>query len=303
VTTAETPSQKTIGERLREGGRPLFSFEFFPPRDDAGAEQLWRAIKLLQPLSPDFVSVTYGANGSSRDRTVAVTRRLAAKTSLTTMGHLTCASQPVSEIEGVLEAYEDAGVRHILAVRGDMPGGPTAPWLPHPAGLPNATALVSLVKATGPFCVGVAAFPDIHPSRHDSDLDARILLDKQAAGAEFAITQLFFRPESYFSLIERIRAIGCTLPVIPGIMPITQIGQIERFADLSGAPIPDEVEKRLRAVADDPPGVREVGAEIATELSQALLDGGAPGLHFFTQNRSVATMAIWAGLRVRPVAH
>ncbi|MDR0991006.1 MAG: methylenetetrahydrofolate reductase [Propionibacteriaceae bacterium] len=293
----ERPPTATIAELLAQSDQPLFSFEFFPPKDDAGSEQLWRTINLLQPLRPDFVSVTYGANGSTRQRTLDLTRRLAQETSLRTVGHLTCASQPVSEIDQTISGYATAGLRHILAVRGDMPGGPTVPWQPHPNGLTNATELVRRVKAAGDFCVGVAAFCDPHPQTLDPVLDAHILLDKQAAGAEFAITQLFFEADHYFALIDRLRAIGCTLPVIPGLMPITQIGQTTRFAELSGAPIPSTVLAALEHVADDPAGVREVGTEITAELAQQLLDGGAPGLHFFTQNRSVATRAIWAGLR------
>jgi methylenetetrahydrofolate reductase (NADPH) len=287
----------TIADLLAAGTSPLFSFEFFPPKDDAGAEQLWRALRLLAPLAPDFVSVTYGANGSTRQRTLDITARLARDTDLRTMGHLTCASQSIDEVRSTIDHYAEAGLRHILAVRGDMPGGPTVPWQPHPAGLPNTTALVRLIREQGNFCVGVAAFCDPHPQRHDPALDARILCDKAAAGASFAITQLFFEANSYFALVDRVRALGCDLPIIPGIMPITQIDQTTRFAALSGAPIPRSVLDQLEAVADDPAGVREVGTQIAADLSQALLDGGAPGLHFFTQNRSVATRAIWAGLR------
>jgi methylenetetrahydrofolate reductase (NADPH) len=274
------------------------SFEFFPPQDESGVEQLELAVKLLQPLAPDFVSVTYGASGSTRQRTLDVTARLVRETTIPVMGHLTCASQPRAELERVVARYAADGIGHILAIRGDMPGGPTAPWEPHPEGLANATELVRLIKRAQPeIVVGVAAFCDPHPQKKDPALDARLLLDKEQAGAAFAITQLFFRAESYFALVERVRAIGVTLPIIPGIMPITQIGQVTRFAELSGAPVPEAVVRRLDRVADDPAGVREVGTEIAAELSQELLDGGAPGLHFFTQNRSVATRAIWAGLR------
>ncbi|MDR1213383.1 MAG: methylenetetrahydrofolate reductase [Propionibacteriaceae bacterium] len=286
-----------LAELLALGRRPLFSFEFFPPADDQAAEQLWRALKLLQPLEPDFVSVTYGANGSTRQRTIDLTERLARQTTLRTMGHLTCASQPVSEIEATIAHYAAAGLSHILAIRGDLPGGPATPWRPHPQGLSNATELVRLILSRGDFCVGVAAFPDPHPSQRDPDLDARLLVDKWRAGASFAITQLFFRAESYFALVERVRGLGCDIPIIPGLMPITQIGQLTRFASLSGAAIPDQVARPLLAVQDDPASVREVGTEIASQLAQDLLDGGAPGLHFFTQNRSVATRAIWAGLR------
>ena len=273
------------------------SFEFFPPKDDAGIAQLVEAITALRPLRPDFVSVTYGATGSSRERTIDATKLIAARTDALTMGHLTCVSQSTTELRGAVQAYAEAGVRHILAVRGDPPGGPTAPWQRHPEGLDNATELVQLVKESGDFCVGVGAFPDGHPEHHDVDLDARILAEKQQAGAEFAITQLFFDAEAYFRLVERVRAIGCTLPIIAGIMPVTTISQIERFAGFSGAPLPDAVVSRLHAVADDPAAVRAVGVDIAVELCDTVLAGGAPGLQFFTQNRSRATAQILSALR------
>jgi methylenetetrahydrofolate reductase (NADPH) len=259
-------------------------------------DQLKLAAHLLTPLEPDFISVTYGANGSSRERTIEATEHLVDQTDFRVMGHLTCASQSTGDLTQVLQRYAAVGVNHVLAVRGDMPGGPTAPWQAHPDGLANATELVKLIKQTGDFCVGVAAFPDPHPQTKDPDLDARILLDKQQAGAEFAITQLFFSADTYFSMVDRVRQIGCTLPIIPGIMPITRITQVERFADLSGAAIPQPIIDRLEAHGDDPAAVREIGLDIASAMSQELIDGGAPGLHFFTQNRSAATRAIYAGL-------
>ncbi|MDO5286694.1 MAG: methylenetetrahydrofolate reductase [NAD(P)H] [Actinomycetia bacterium] len=290
-------SQPTVARLIAESGRPTFSFEFFPPKSPQDAERLWRTIDRLAPLEPDFVSVTYGASGSSRERTLAITERLARESSLRVMGHLTCASQSRAELVRAVEDYRDAGVHHVLAVRGDMPGGPTEPWVPHPEGLANATELVQLVKQTGDFCVGVAAFPDPHPQTHDPDLDARLLVAKAQAGAEMAITQLFFRADSYTALVDRVRALGCDLPILAGIMPITQIGQITRFAEFSGAELPVEVTSRLERVAGDPEAVREVGVEIATELSLQVLRAGAPGLHFFTQNRSTATRQILARVR------
>ena len=285
----------TIADLLAAGTHTLRSFEFFPPKDDQGTEQLMRAVNLLEPLNPDFVSVTYGANGSSRERTEEVTRRLA-RSHLRTMGHLTCASQSVTDLTGVVDAYAASGVDHILAIRGDMPGGPSVKWEQHPQGLANATHLVELIRSRGDFCVGVAAFPDGHPAQFDFDLDARILRDKWEAGASFAITQLFFRAQAYVNLVERVRELGCSIPIIPGIMPITQIGQVTRFATMSGAPLPDETLVRLDAVKGDPVAVREVGTAIASDLAQELLDSGAPGLHFFTQNRSAATRAICANV-------
>lgn len=288
----------TVAQRLACGER-LSSFEFFPPKDEVGQAQLAKAIRELEPLHPDFVSVTYGASGSTRDRTLAVTRYINEQTSLETMGHLTCVSQSVDELRGAIRAYEDAGVRHILALRGDPPGGPTAPWVRHPEGLDNATQLVELVKETGDFCVGVAAFPDPHPERRDAGLDARVLAAKAQAGAEFAITQLFFEAEPYFALVERVRAIGCDIPIIPGIMPVTSFGQVKRFAELSGAELPSALVARLQTVAGDTVALASLGEEVATDLCESLLAGGAPGLHFFTQNRSRATTAIYARLKNR----
>lgn len=290
----------TVADLLASGDRPTMSFEFFPPKDDPGTAQLLETIAGLQDLRPDFVSVTYGATGSSRERTVDATKLISERTAAITVGHLTCVSQSVGELRGAIEAYAQADVRHVLAVRGDPTGGPTAAWQSHPEGLDNATALVRLVKESGDFCVGVGAFPDGHPEHHDVDLDARILAEKEQAGAEFAITQLFFDPDSYFRLIERIRRLGCELPIIAGIMPVTNIAQIERFAAFSGADLPTPVVARLRAVADDPSAVREVGVEIAVELCDRLLAGGAPGLQFFTQNRSKATGEILRRLRAIP---
>ncbi len=287
------PASATIASLLASG-RPLCSFEFFPPKDDSGHQTLWAAISELTDIAPDFVSVTYGASGSTRDRTVSLTAAIRSSTPFLAMGHLTCVSQSRTDLVATIEAYAAAGVQNILAVRGDPPGGPTAAWASHPEGLDTATELVALVKQTGDFCVGVAAFPDAHPEHFDFDLDVRILCDKQEAGAEFAITQLFFSAEAYFALVERAEKAGCTLPILPGIMPVTSLTQIKRFADLSGAALPSALVDRLTAVSADPAAVREVGIELATQLSLDLLDAGAPGLHFFTQNRSRATQEIVA---------
>ena len=286
----------TIAQLLQRAERPLVSFELFPARDDEQHRLLWRTIRELEALGPDFVSVTYGASGSTRDRTVRATQEIAEHTTLRPMAHLTAASQSREELRRVIGAYASVGIRHIMAIRGDMPGGPTEPWRAHPEGLANATELVALVRELGDFCVGVAAFPDLHPQTRDADLDARLLVAKQRAGASFAITQLFFSAPAYFDLVARVRALGSDLPIIPGIMPVTRISQIERFADLSGAALPTPVTDRLHEVADDPAQVRRVGVEIATAVSEELLAGGAPGLHFITMNRSLATREIYAKL-------
>ena len=292
------PHEATVAEVLATANRPLYSFEFFPPGTPAAQRTLWQAVRELESLGPDFVSVTYGANGSTRDRTINATRKIARETTLRTMGHLTCVSQSRQDVRRVVGAYADAGVKHILAVRGDPPGGPTALWEPHPEGLANATELVRMVAALGDFCIGVAAFPDLHPDKFDADVDARVLVEKAEAGASFAITQLFFTAQNYFDLVERVRSYGCDLPIIPGIMPVTTLRQVERFAELSGAALPASLVARLRQHAEDPVAVRALGVEVATTLCEDLLDSGAPGLHFFTQNRSTATRAIYANLRV-----
>ncbi|HVK36326.1 MAG TPA: methylenetetrahydrofolate reductase [NAD(P)H] [Microlunatus sp.] len=286
----------TVTELLDAGDRPLVSFELFPPKDDDQGRVLWDTVRRLEALGPDFVSVTYGASGSTRDRTIDVTRAIAENTTLRTMAHLTCASQSRERLRRVVGSYADAGIRHILTIRGDMPGGPTQPWVRHPEGLANATELVELVSDLGDFCIGVAAFPDLHPERQDAELDARILVEKQRAGAGFAISQLFFTAERYFELVDRVRSLGSDLPIIPGIMPVTRLNQIQRFAELSGADLPRFVVDRLNAAGDDPTAVRRVGVELATELSRQLLEGGAPGLHFITMNRSTATLEILAGV-------
>lgn len=285
------PKPGTVAELFRSAHGPLFSFEFFPPRSEEEEPVLWAAVEALAPLQPAFVSVTYGANGSRRDRTIRATRRIAESAGPLTVGHLTCVAQSKAELAEALAEYREAGVTNILAIRGDMPGG--GPWERHPEGLANATELVRFIKSEGDFCVGVAAFANPHETSNDPDLDARILLDKVEAGAEFAITQLFFEAERYAELVERMRGLGCEIPIVPGIMPLTVITQIERFAALSGRALPDALVSRLRACASKEE-VREAGLAAAVQMSRDLLAAGAPGLQFFTQNRSKATREVLA---------
>ncbi len=286
---------------LIDAGEKSFSFEFFPPKDEAGERQLWKALRELESLHPTFVSVTYGAGGSTRDRTVRVTHQIAADTSMTPLAHLTCVGHSRDELRSVIGSYADAGIRNILALRGDPAEGPTAPYVMHPEGLRYAVELVEMVKSLGDFCVGVAAFPEAHPSAESLEADARVLAEKAKAGAEFAITQLFFRADDYFRLVDRVSALGVDIPIIPGIMPITNLAQIRRMTELSGAELPDEVVSRVARHGDDAAAVRSEGITIATELCDTLLAGGAPGLHFYTLNRSKATREIYANLRA-PVA-
>ena len=275
-----------------------YSFEFFPPKDDAGEQTLWEAIRRLERIRPTFVSVTYGAGGSTRDRTVRMTGRIARETTLTPMAHLTCVGSSVAELRQVVGTYAGAGVRNVLALRGDPPGGPGATWTPHVDGLDHADDLVALIRSLGSFTVGVAAFPNKHPESSSLDADADVLVRKADAGAEFAVTQFVFDPDSYLRLRDRVTARGRDLPIIPGLMPVTSLGQVRRMAELSGTPLPAGVVARLEAVADDPGAIHEVGVQIATELAQRLLAEGSPGLHFYTMNRSLATLEVYQNLVV-----
>jgi methylenetetrahydrofolate reductase (NADPH) len=284
--------------RMLEQEGTSYSFEFFPPKDDAGEQTLWEAIRRLERLRPTFVSVTYGAGGSTRERTVRMTGRIARETTLTPMAHLTCVGSSVAELRQVVGEYADAGIRNVLALRGDPPGGPGTTWTPDADGLNHADELVSLVRSLGSFTVGVAAFPDQHPESLSLDQDADVLVRKADAGAEFAVTQFIFDADSYVRLRDRVVARGRDLPIIPGLMPVTSFTQIRRMAELSGTPLPGPLVARLEAVADEPGAVREVGVQIATELSQRLLAEGAPGLHFYTMNRSLATLNVYANLGV-----
>ena len=286
-----------IGQLIREGERS-FSFEFFPPKDEAGEEQLWRAISALEPSAPTFVSVTYGAGGSTRDSTVRLTSRIVRETSMTPMAHLTCVGHTRAELEAILDSYAEAGVRHVMALRGDPSDGPRAPWTATPGGLNYATELVELVKGRGEFTVGVAAFPEGHPSAESLDHDADVLVAKARAGAEFAVTQMFFRASDYFGLVDRVRARGVDIPILPGIMPILNLSAIRRQGELIGADVPEEVVSRISKYDGDAAALRAEGIAVAVELCEQLLAGGAPGLHFYTLNRSKATLEMFEALRI-----
>ena len=284
----------SIPARLR-GAQPSISFEFFPPKDDASEAQLWDAIRRLERVHPAFVSVTYGAGGTTQDRTVRVTGRIADETSLTPLAHLTCVGASVRQVRQVIGQYAASGVRNILALRGDPPGDVRGVWTPHPEGLDHAEQLVALVRGLGDFTVGVAAFPDVHPDSPDLDHDVEVLVRKADAGASFAVTQMVFDAESYLRLRDRVGA-RRDLPITPGLMPVTNLRQVTRMSELMGTPLPAAVVARLEAVKDDPVAVRAVGVEIATELGRRMLDEGAPGLHFITMNRSTATLEVFDGL-------
>ncbi|MFM8351547.1 MAG: methylenetetrahydrofolate reductase [NAD(P)H] [Actinomycetales bacterium] len=296
VDTLEPDQPKqNLGAVLARGERS-FSFELFPPKSDEGEQQLWQTVRELEALRPTFVSVTYGAGGSTRDRTARIAGEIAEHTTLTPVAHLTCVGASVEELRAVVAQYAASGVNTILALRGDPPGGPGQPWQQHPGGLTHADELVALVTSLGNFSVGVAAFPDGHPESPDLDADARVLAAKQDAGAEFAVTQFFFQARDYIALRDRAAQHGCTMPIVPGLMPVTNVAQIERFAALTGAAFPADLAGEFARVKDDPVAVHALGVEVTVAIAQELLDEGAPGLHFYTLNRSTSTREVYHAL-------
>lgn len=279
-------------------GIPTFSFEFFPPKDAEGEARLWSAIEGLESIAPDFISVTYGAGGSTRDRTIRIASEISAHTTIPTVAHLTCVGSTRDELIEILGKYREAGIDNILALRGDPVGGPRAPWLTTPGGFDHADQLVSLAAEIGGFTIGVAAFPDGHPaSDGDFGRDVEVLLEKEKRGASFATTQFFFEAEKWSSLVEKLAARGSTLPIIPGILPVTNVKQLNRMSELSGTPIPPHISEAFAKVEDSSDDVRKLGVDIATELCEKLLAAGAPGIHFYTMNTSTATREIFERIK------
>jgi methylenetetrahydrofolate reductase (NADPH) len=282
-----------------DGSKALtYSFEFFPPKDVEGEERLWAAMSQLESIAPDFISVTYGAGGSTRDRTIRITSEITARTHIPTVAHLTCVGSTRAELIEILGKYRDAGIKSILALRGDPTGGPRALWTATEGGLNHADELVTLGAEFGGFTIGVAAFPDGHPSSDgDIDKDVKVLLEKEKRGATFATTQFFFEVERWKSLVDKLAAKGSTMPIIPGILPVTNVKQLNRMAELSGVPIPTHISESFAKVEANPDEVRKLGVEIATKLCQDLLEAGAPGLHFYTMNTSSATREIYSQIK------
>ena len=269
------------------------SFEFFPPKTDEAARSLEKTIAELEVLNPSFVSVTYGAGGSTRERTRDIVIHIERDTGVTAMAHLTCVGHTADQLTGLLDEYRDAGISNILALAGDPP--PDAPDAFDTGDFLHAVELVELIREHHGFSVGVAAHPEGHPRSPDLDTDRRHLAAKLEA-ADFGITQFFFEPEPYLSMVDDLAALGCSKPVIPGIMPVTNAGQVARFAQLAGAEFPRHLAERFEAVADDVEAVRRLGVQLATELCERLLAEGVPGLHFYTLNRSTATREIATNL-------
>jgi len=283
----------------RSTSKPTFSVEFFPPKDEAGEERLWDSLSLLAEREPDFVSVTYGAGGSTRDRTIRITAEITARTSIPTVAHLTCVGATRSEVDAILTRYKESGISTILALRGDPPGGPSAEWIQTPDGFNHADQLVELAVERG-FTVGVAAFPDGHPaSAGDAARDIEVLVRKFELGASFATTQFFFDVDRYQELRERLATRGVDRPIIAGILPITNFKQLMRMAELGGTPLPGAMIDRISRFQDDPESLRKEGIEIATELASDLIRVGAPGLHFYTMNSAHSTMEITTRVGLR----
>ncbi|NIH87940.1 methylenetetrahydrofolate reductase [Amycolatopsis granulosa] len=289
----------SVIERLR-GDSPAFSIEFFPPRDPADEAVLWRSVRELEPLDPAYLSITYGAGGSSRDGTIRSIARVATETTLVPMAHLTAVDHTVAELRNVIGWYAAVGVRNILALRGDPPGDPYGDWVPHPQGLCYAEELVSLVRSLGDFCVGVSAFPYGHPRSPDLDTDTKYLVRKFRAGADFGIAQLFFEAEDFLRLRDRVAAAGCDALLIPGVMPLTTPRTLHTTIRLSGAPAPRRLLDRLEPLAGDPKAFRAEGLDVVTELCERLIAEGVPDLHFYTFNRAKATREVVRRLGLVP---
>jgi methylenetetrahydrofolate reductase (NADPH) len=283
-------------DRILAERRPVFSFEFFPPKTDDGHANLRQTLEVLREDQPDFVSVTYGALGSTRDTTIDIVKWIKQELGIEAMAHFTCVGATVEELRATLDEIEAAGVDNVLALRGDPPAGQEE-WAQTPGGLLYSTELIELLKANYGFAIGAAAFPEVHPQADSADSDIRFLKAKQDAGASFLITQLFFDNEFYFDFVARAREAGVTVPIIPGIMPVTNLRNIKRIAELCESEIPEAYERQLESRQDDPHALQDLGVAYATLQCVDLLARGAPGIHFYTLNRSPATRAILAALR------
>jgi methylenetetrahydrofolate reductase (NADPH) len=273
------------------------SVEFFPPKDDAGEARLWEASSALETIAPDFISVTYGAGGSTRDRTIQITKEITKRTGRDTVAHLTCVGSTKDELLKILSQYRGAGIKSILALRGDPVGGPAATWVITDGGFDHADQLVELAISQGGFDVGVAAFPDGHPaSSGNSEKDIDVLIRKEQLGATFATTQFFFESSKWETLVAKLSARGSNLPIIAGILPITNVKQLNRMAELGGTPIPGNISKLFNEISEDPDAVRKAGVELATKLCAELIALKVPGLHFYTMNTASAPLEICTNL-------
>jgi methylenetetrahydrofolate reductase (NADPH) len=286
-----------IDQIIAEHEEPVFSFEFFPPKSDAGERVLGLALESLRQLGPDFVSVTYGAGGSSRSRTLELTKWIKLELGIEAMAHLSCVGSTREELQEILRDMRQAGIENILALRGDPPRG-EGDWEPHPGGLSYSTELAGLIRADSDACIGGACFPEIHPEAPDLAHDLRFLKEKIDNGVSFLITQLFFDNELYFRFVDEARAAGIEVPILPGVMPITDLRQIKTITGMCGATIPPALLEALEWRRHDPDAVLQLGVAHATLQCAELLARGAPGIHFYTLNRSHATRAILSALKL-----
>jgi methylenetetrahydrofolate reductase (NADPH) len=286
-----------IDEIIANADEPVFSFEFFPPKTDEGEQNLRLALEDLSSFEPDFVSVTYGAGGATRDRTVQLTNWIKQQLGIEAMAHLSCVGSTREELARILDGIAEAGIENVLALRGDPPRGETE-WKAHPGGLHYSTELAALIAQRYPFAVGAACFPEVHPEAPDMAHDLRFLREKVDAGASFLITQLFLDNDLYFHFVEEARAAGIEVPIIPGVMPITNVSQIKTMTGMCGASIPARLLEALEWRAGDPDAVLQLGVAYATLQCAELLARGAPGIHFYTLNRSPATRAILSALKL-----
>jgi len=286
-----------IDRIIERTDRPLFSFEFFPPKTDTGERVLGQALESLRGLSPDFVSVTYGAGGATRSRTPELTKWIKNELGIEAMAHLTCVGASREELRALLDEMTAAGIENVLALRGDPPRG-QSDWTPHPGGLTYSTELVELIREDYDVCIGAACFPEVHPQARDLAHDLRYLKEKVDCGVSFLITQLFFDTDLYVRFVEEARAIGIEIPIIPGIMPVTNLRQLATMTELCGATIPPALREALEWRSHDPEAVLQLGVSYATLQCAELLAAGAPGIHFYTQNRSPATRAILSALQL-----
>ncbi len=276
---------------------PVFSFEFFPPKTEAGEQNLYAALSDLKTLEPSFVSVTYGAGGSSREKTIEIVKRIKDDFGLEAMAHFTCVGATVPQLRETLDEMQAAGIYNVLALRGDPPEGQEG-WTKTDGGLEYSRELVELIGEDYPFAIGAACFPETHVHAESTESDLRYLAEKVDAGVDFLITQMFFENSFYFDFVARARDAGVTVPIIPGVMPITRVGQVERMAQMCGSQIPDGLRRELHAREDDAEAVLDFGVAYATLQCAELLAAGAPGIHFYTLNRSPATRAILSALRI-----
>jgi methylenetetrahydrofolate reductase (NADPH) len=276
---------------------PVFSFEFFPPKTDEGERNLESALAELRTLEPSFVSVTYGAGGSTREKTIEIVKRIREQYGLEAMAHFTCVGATVPQLRSTLDEMHGAGIDNVLALRGDPPAGQEE-WIATQGGLEYSRELVELIASDYPFAIGAACFPETHIHAESPAADLQHLVEKVDAGVQFLITQVFFDNELYFDFLARARAAGIKVPIIPGIMPITRVGQVERMAKMCGAAIPDRLRSELHARGEHPEAVLDFGVAYATLQCAELLAAGAPGIHFYTLNRSPATRAILSALKL-----